>query len=145
MDLLHSATSSEFETIKDICTLIGTFRRFRVGQRADLNLKETEDTSLFKSRWLKKDAVPSIDCAAVVHVCIAPFRRITRRKFAIWHCIWILTHKAQVDIHNHLRHQPFSLGSRPRTCLGPKYIKFQISPVNKTTSPTFWQKRRSSW
>ena len=34
MDLLHSATSSEFETIKlkDICTLFGTFR---VGQRAD--------------------------------------------------------------------------------------------------------------
>ena len=81
MDLLRSATSRELETIKDICTLFGTFR---VGQRADLNLKETEDTSLFKSRrWLKKDAVPSIDCAAVVHVCIAPFRRIARRKFAI--------------------------------------------------------------
>ena len=37
-------------------------------QRTDLNLKETEDTSSFESRrWLKKDAVPSIDCAAVVH------------------------------------------------------------------------------
>lgn len=37
-------------------------------QRADLNLGETENTSLFKSRrWLKKDAVPIIDCAAVVH------------------------------------------------------------------------------
>lgn len=36
-------------------------------QRADLNLKDTADTSLFRSRrWLKKDATPTIDCAAVV-------------------------------------------------------------------------------
>lgn len=36
-------------------------------QRLDLNLDETDDTSKFKSRrWLKKDAVPTIDCAAII-------------------------------------------------------------------------------
>ena len=111
---LHSFTRNKVYYNKWICFIqrhranlkpSKTSVRFRVGQRADLNLKETEDTSLFKSTWLKKDAVPHWLRGCSIHVCIAPFRRITRRKFAIWHCIWILTHKAQVDIHNHLRHQ----------------------------------------
>ena len=37
-------------------------------QRTDLNLGTTENVAVFKSRrWLKKDAIPSIDCAGLVN------------------------------------------------------------------------------
>ena len=70
---LRSATSSELASV--LCSSHFESACFE-HWRARLSLKETEDTSLFKSIWLEKDAVPSVDCAAVVHVCIVPFRRI---------------------------------------------------------------------
>ena len=108
-------------------------------QRVDLNLKETEDTSLFKSRrWLKKDAVASIDCPAVVHACITPFRRIARRKFAIWHCIWILSSQSTSWYTQPPTSSALLAWIQAPDMFGYKnIIKFQISPVDKTTPSTF--------
>ena len=94
-----------------------------ISSRATSRFKFERDWRyLFIQIKMTKERRCSLHWLTVVHVCIAPFRRITRRKFAIWHCIWIQTHKAEVDIRNYLRHQPFSLGSRLRTCLGTKIL-----------------------
>ena len=63
-------------------------------QRVDLHLGQTENTSLYKSpRWLRRDAVPTIDCARVVNdndiVLSSCERRMVSIAFKLMICIKI--------------------------------------------------------
>ena len=143
MDLLRSATSSELATIKEICTLSGTFRVvvLRGTSRFKFERDYKLDTSLIKSRrWLKKDAVLSINCAAVVHVWpLLSKEELEENSLSdtVFE-YWLTKHKliyTTTDVMS-----PSRLDAGPGHVWIQKYITFQISPVDETTFPCFLTK-----
>ena len=124
MDLIRSAKSSELATIKDICTLFGTFW---VGVLRVMSRFKFERNWRYLFIQIMKMAKEGRCSLHWLRGCSRrTYRSIPKNssKKIRYLTLYLNTNSQSTSWHTQpLRNQPFSLGSRPRTCLGTKIHK----------------------